>query len=152
MAEILIILGSKSDMDFAQEAANELDSFGIGYEMAVSSAHRQPEKTKQIVVEAAQKGCKIIIAMAGYAAALPGFVASICHLPVIGVPLPTSELKGIDAALSILQMPGGVPVGSVGIGSAGAKNAALLAVRILALSDPSLSEKLRRYIENQARG
>ncbi len=152
MSKVLILVGSKSDMEYARKAADTLDGFGVECQLEVSSAHRRPEYTRQLASEAESRGFGVIIALAGYAAALPGFAASVSKLPVIGVPLPTSDLKGIDAALSIMQMPGGVPVASMGIGMAGAKNAALLAVRILSLQDPDLSDKLTEYIESQAKG
>jgi 5-(carboxyamino)imidazole ribonucleotide mutase len=152
MADVLIISGSKSDNEYTQKASSVLNEFGITNDVVVSSAHRQPLKTQDIASGAEKDGYKVIIAMAGYAAALPGFVASHSKLPVIGVPLPSSDLVGIDAALAIMQMPGGVPVASMGIGSAGAKNAALMAVRILSLSDTELNDKLQQYIANQAKG
>ena len=152
MSDILIITGSKSDSEYVDKATEVLDEFGVSYDASVSSAHRQPEKTRELASNAESRGYKVIIAMAGYSAALPGAAASHSNLPIIGVPLPTSDMKGIDAALSILQMPGGVPVGSTGIGKSGAKNAALLAIRILAVFDPTLKEKLRSYKDKLARG
>ncbi|MBD3233260.1 MAG: 5-(carboxyamino)imidazole ribonucleotide mutase [candidate division Zixibacteria bacterium] len=152
MSRVLILVGSKSDMEYARKAADTLEGFGVEYQLEVSSAHRKPEYTKRLAGEAESSGFGVIIALAGYAAALPGFAASVSKLPVIGVPLPTSDLKGVDAALSIMQMPGGVPVASMGIGIAGAKNAALMAIRILSLQDPNLSDKLTEYIESQAKG
>jgi len=141
----LIVLGSKSDSEYAEITSEILGEFGVSYDMEISSAHRRPEKTRRLSISAEKSGYKIIIAMAGYSAALPGLIASHTLLPVIGVPLPASDLKGIDSALSILQMPGGVPVCAMGIGNTGAKNAALLAVRILSLNDEMIKERLSAY-------
>ena len=143
--QILIIIGSSSDEKFMSECAKILDAFHIGYEMIVSSAHRTPDKTRQLAKSAKEKGFNIIIAGAGGAAHLAGAIASETVLPVIGVPLPTSYLSGMDALLSTVQMPGGIPVATVAIGESGAKNAALLAIEILALNDQSLYKKLIEY-------
>ena len=131
MADILVVIGSKSDMPKMIECEKILTKEGISYDLVVSSAHRDPEKTSELARTAKQKGYRVIIAAAGYAAALPGFIASMTALPVIGVPLSTSTLNGMDALLSIVQMPSGVPVLSVGID--GVKNAAHAAIRILNL-------------------
>lgn len=144
-ARVLIILGSKSDIETVKGCGELLDRFGVAYKQEVSSAHRNPAKTGDIVKKAESDGIKIIIAAAGMAAALPGFVASQTILPVIGVPLANSALNGLDALFSVVQMPAGVPVAAVAIGSQGAQNAALLAIEILALSDDSLREKLLAY-------
>ena len=143
MAEVAVIYGSKSDESIMQDALTILDEFGIEYEKAVLSAHRQPEETAKYANTAAGKGIKIIIAGAGLAAALPGVIASHTILPVIGVPIAGGQLNGVDALYSIVQMPKGVPVATVGISNA--KNAALLAIQILALSNSELSKKLMEY-------
>ena len=127
--DILIIVGSESDRDRVAGAFEVLDQAGIGYDFVVSSTHRQPDQTAQIAREARSKGYRVVIAAAGLAAALPGSVASLTDLPVIGVPLDVGPLHGVDALYAIAQLPSGCPVGTVGIGNA--KNAALLAVRIL---------------------
>jgi 5-(carboxyamino)imidazole ribonucleotide mutase len=152
MKDVLIVLGSKSDISYAEKVSGVLHDFEVSYDLKISSAHRQPDRTRKLAAEAEANGYKVIIAMAGYAAALPGFVASHTPLPVIGVPLPTSDLIGVDSALSILQMPGGVPVVSTGIGAAGAKNAALFAIRMLSVSDGELKAKLKNYIDELSRG
>jgi 5-(carboxyamino)imidazole ribonucleotide mutase len=131
MALIAIVIGSKTDEPLMQPALEILNDFKISYELSILSAHRKPDKVRQYALEAASRGFEVVIAAAGSAAHLPGVIASWTTLPVIGVPLPTSDLKGIDSLYSIVQMPGGVPVACVGIGSAGAKNAALLAAQIL---------------------
>ena len=143
MAEIAVIYGSKSDEGVMQDAFGILEEFGIEFETAVLSAHRQPEKTTQFARTAAEKGIKIIIAGAGLAAALPGVIASHTILPVIGIPIAGGPLNGVDALYSIVQMPKGIPVATVGISNA--KNAALLAIEILAVSNAELSEKLKEY-------
>lgn len=140
-----IVMGSKSDWEVLRAAADLLDEFGVPYEAKISSAHRAPEMTAEYARSAEQRGLEVIIAAAGLAAHLPGVVASLTLLPVLGVPMEGKLLGGLDALLSIAQMPGGVPVGTLAIGSHGAKNAALLAVRILANSRPELREKLRQY-------
>jgi phosphoribosylaminoimidazole carboxylase PurE protein len=126
-----IVMGSESDRDIMKEAEKALSELNIGYEIIVSSAHRDPDKTREYAVSASSRGIKVIIAGAGFSAHLPGFIASLTKIPVIGVPLDTSPLKGIDSLLSIVQMPKGVPVGTMGIGRSGARNAALFAARIL---------------------
>ena len=143
MAEVAVIYGSTSDEGVMQDAFSILDEFGIEYERAVLSAHRQPEETANFAHTAAGKGIKIIIAGAGLAAALPGVIASHTILPVIGVPIAGGQLNGVDALYSIVQMPKGIPVATVGISNA--KNAALLALQILALSNSELSKKLIEY-------
>jgi len=124
MALVGVVIGSKTDTELLQPALDMLKQLGIDYEFSVISAHRNPEKLREYGLAAEKKGLKVIIAAAGYAAHLPGVLASWTTLPVIGIPLPTSELKGIDSLLSIIQMPGGVPVACMGIGKSGAKNAA----------------------------
>ncbi len=151
-AEILVVLGSKSDEKTMTECLNVLDNFGVAYKCEICSAHRNPVRTMELAKAAADSGIKVIIAAAGMAAALPGVIAANTFLPVIGVPMAGSALGGVDALLSIVQMPAGVPVAATAIGSHGAKNAALLAVRILALNNPSLHKKLGAYINDLARG
>jgi 5-(carboxyamino)imidazole ribonucleotide mutase len=141
--QVGIIMGSASDLDVMKGAAEVLDEFGIGYEMRVVSAHRSPERMVDYALTARDHGFRVIIAGAGGAAHLPGMVASLTTLPVIGVPVPTAHLGGQDSLLSIVQMPGGVPVATMSIG--GSKNAGLLAARILSTSDPALADKLEDY-------
>ncbi|MBU4484052.1 5-(carboxyamino)imidazole ribonucleotide mutase [bacterium] len=148
-AQVLIIMGSDSDLKVMESAKSILDEFNVSSEMHISSAHRTPERTAQMASGARDKGVKIIIAGAGMAAHLAGVIAAHTTLPVIGVPLDAS-LGGIDAYLSTLQMPPGVPVATMSIGKAGAKNAALLAVQILALSDAELADKLVEYKNKMA--
>ncbi|SNR78176.1 5-(carboxyamino)imidazole ribonucleotide mutase [Desulfurobacterium atlanticum] len=138
-----IIMGSDSDLPVMKEAAKVLDEFGIDYELTIVSAHRTPERLFDYAKTAEDKGLEIIIAGAGGAAHLPGMVASITPLPVIGVPVKTSTLNGIDSLLSIVQMPGGVPVATVAINNA--KNAGLLAVQILGNKYPEIREKVKKY-------
>lgn len=149
--KVLIIMGSDSDYPVLEETAKVLKSFDIPFEMHVSSAHRSPRKTEELVSGAAGRGIKVIIAAAGVAAHLPGVVAAGTILPVIGVPMAGGALNGVDALYSIVQMPGGVPVATMAIGKAGARNAGILAVQILALADAELSRKLVRYREEMAR-
>lgn len=141
-----IIMGSKSDLSIMQEAANLLGEFKIPFEIRILSAHRAPDLTLQYAKDAAGRGLEIIIAGAGAAAALPGMIAAKTWIPVIGVPLAATSLGGLDALLSIVQMPGGVPVATVAIGAAGAKNAALLAARILALKDEQIKNALHVWM------
>ena len=142
-----IIMGSDSDLPVMQEASKLLDEFGVGYEINVVSAHRTPDWMFQYANSAIQKGLKVIIAGAGGSAHLPGMTASITSLPVIGVPIKTKSLDGLDSLLSIVQMPPGIPVATVGIN--GAKNAGLLAVQILSTSDKGLMEKLNNFRTKQ---
>lgn len=139
------LVGSKSDLKFVQKGLRLLEDFGIAYELQVISAHRTPDLAAEYAVGAEAAGLKVIIAAAGAAAHLAGAIASHTTLPVIGVPIPSSELNGLDSLLSTVQMPSGVPVATVAIGETGAANAAILAAEILALADPSLADKLRRY-------
>jgi len=152
MALVGVVIGSKTDTEPVQPALDMLKRLGIDYELFIISAHRKPEKAREYGLEAEKRGLKVIIAAAGYAAHLPGVLASWTNLPVIGVPLPTSDLKGIDALLSISQMPGGVPVACVGIGPGGAKNAALLAAQILAADHKEIREAYLKYKQELARG
>jgi len=138
-----VIMGSDSDWATMRAAAEALDEFGVGYEVRVVSAHRTPEAMIAYAQGAAGRGLRVVIAGAGGAAHLPGMVASVTPLPVIGVPVPLKYLDGMDSLLSIVQMPAGVPVATVSIG--GARNAGLLAVRILAASDPALLDRMRAY-------
>lgn len=141
--QIGIIMGSDSDLEVMKDAAKVLDDFNIPYEITVVSAHRTPERMFTYAKEAREKGLKVIIAGAGGAAHLPGMVASITTLPVIGVPVQLKTLSGLDSLLSIVQMPGGVPVATVAINNA--KNAGLLAVQILATGNESLAEAMQKY-------
>ena len=143
--DVAIIMGSDSDWPVMEEAAKALDAFGISYSADVVSAHRMPEEMVEFAKSAASKGYKVIIAGAGGAAHLPGMVASLTTLPVIGVPVSLKNLEGMDSLLSIVQMPAGIPVATVGIGNA--KNAALLAVRILGISDASVSTKVTQALQ-----
>lgn len=147
---VSIVMGSDSDLPIMEEAARVLKEFKIPHEMVISSAHRSPRRTAQYARTAERRGIKVIIAGAGWAAHLAGVIASETTLPVIGVPLDTSPLKGIDSFFSTLQMPGGVPVATMAIGKAGARNAGILAVQILALKDLSLSKRLRTYKRRMA--
>ncbi|MBS0232603.1 MAG: 5-(carboxyamino)imidazole ribonucleotide mutase [Proteobacteria bacterium] len=140
-----IIMGSQSDWPTMQHAADILTELGIGFETRIVSAHRTPERLYSFAKGAKAAGLKVIIAGAGGAAHLPGMTASMTTLPVLGVPVETKALKGQDSLYSIVQMPAGVPVGTLAIGEAGAKNAGLLAAEILALSDPALSERLEAW-------
>jgi 5-(carboxyamino)imidazole ribonucleotide mutase len=137
-----IIMGSQSDWPTLKAAADMLDSLGVGYDSHIVSAHRTPDRMADYAKTATARGLKVIIAGAGGAAHLPGMVASMTTLPVLGVPVPSRTLKGLDSLLSIAQMPGGVPVATFAIGEAGAKNAALHAAAILALSDAGLKKRL----------
>ena len=148
--DVAILVGSKSDMPTIEKTTEILKKFGVSHELHVSSAHRSPDLTRRIVAEAEKAGVKVFIAAAGLAAHLAGMVAAHTSKPVIGVPMEAGPLKGMDALLSTVQMPGGVPVATVAIGSAGAKNAAYTAIRILALSDAKLAEKLDDFIKEMA--
>jgi 5-(carboxyamino)imidazole ribonucleotide mutase len=145
-----IIMGSKSDWETMRHATETLTRFGVPHETKVLSAHRTPILTAEYASTAAERGIQVIIAGAGGAAHLPGIVAAYTLLPVLGVPVESHALKGLDSLLSIVQMPGGVPVGTLAIGKAGAQNAALLAIAILANHDPALREKLGAFREEQA--
>ncbi len=151
-AAVLIVMGSQSDWEIMKETARILDRFNIPYETVVSSAHRSPELTTKIASSARAKGYEVIIAGAGGAAHLPGVLASRTELPVIGVPLDQSGLKGLDSILSIVQMPSGVPVACMALGKAGAANAALFAVQILGLKDPTLRRKYQQFKKEMEAG
>src|SRR5437867_2707894 len=142
---VSIFLGSKNDLSILQDCAKLLEDFGVANEIVVASAHRQPKRLQELVAGLEARGVEVVIAAAGYAAHLAGVLAAELTLPVIGVPLPGSTLGGLDSLLAMVQMPAGVPVAVVTIGPPGAKNAAVLAVQILARKDPALREKLRRY-------
>lgn len=144
-----VIMGSKSDWETMRNACEILESFQVPYEKRVVSAHRTPAWMNEYATTAQSRGLKIIIAGAGGAAHLPGMVASQTTLPVLGVPVKSRALNGFDSLLSIVQMPGGIPVGTLAIGDAGAKNAGLLAVRILATTDTDLQERLAKFQEEQ---
>jgi 5-(carboxyamino)imidazole ribonucleotide mutase len=144
-----VVMGSKSDWETLRAAADILTDFGVPHECEVVSAHRTPDRMRDYAQAAEGRGLKILIAGAGGAAHLPGMIASHTLLPVLGVPVKSQALNGLDSLLSIVQMPGGVPVGTLAIGEAGAKNAALLAIRMLATEQPELREKLREFHRQQ---
>jgi 5-(carboxyamino)imidazole ribonucleotide mutase len=146
---VAIIMGSRSDWPTMKHAADALDALGVAWEAKVVSAHRTPQRLVEFSTGARAAGFKVIIAGAGGAAHLPGMAASMTELPVLGVPVQSKALKGLDSLLSIVQMPGGVPVATLAIGEAGAKNAGLLAGQILALNDPALMERLTAYRDAQ---
>jgi 5-(carboxyamino)imidazole ribonucleotide mutase len=141
-AKVAILIGSDTDLPAMAEAARMLESLDVPYEMEITSAHRTPERTARIVRSAPERGVKVFVVGAGGAAHLAGMVAAHTTLPVLGVPLATSELRGLDALLSTVQMPAGIPVGTLAVGQAGAANAAILAAEILALADPELAGRL----------
>jgi 5-(carboxyamino)imidazole ribonucleotide mutase len=147
-----IIMGSTSDWDTMHHAAKVLDQLGVPHETKVISAHRTPQRLYDYATGAAGRGLKVVIAGAGGAAHLPGMAASMTHLPVLGVPVESKALKGMDSLLSIAQMPGGIPVGTLAIGKAGAINAGLLAAAILATSDEALSQRLQAWRAAQTDG
>ncbi len=148
MPLVAVVMGSKSDTEAMQPTLDVLKELGIDYEVNVISAHRTPEKARQYGLAARSKGIEVIISAAGGAAHLPGVLASWTTLPVIGVPLAASELKGVDALYSIVQMPAGIPVATVAIGAAGAKNAAYLAAEILGLKYDKIREAYEKYRSN----
>lgn len=145
MPLVAVVMGSKSDNEALKPTLEVLNQLGIDYEVSVISAHRTPEKARQFALSAREKGFEVIIAAAGGAAHLPGVVASWTTLPVIGIPLASSELKGVDALYSIVQMPSGIPVACVAIGSAGAKNAAFLAAEILGLKHKAIRDAYDKF-------
>lgn len=150
MPLVAVIMGSKSDLSQMQAAIDMLQQLGIDYEVSTLSAHRSPDKTRDYALKAKGRGIEVVIAGAGGAAHLPGVLASWTTLPVIGVPLAAGEIKGIDALLSIVQMPGGVPVACMAIGAAGAKNAALLAAQILGLKHDKVRESYEKFKQSLA--
>ncbi len=149
VAKVGVIMGSQSDWATMRHATEILESLGVECEARIVSAHRTPERMVEYAKTAASRGIHVIIAGAGGAAHLPGMVASLTHLPVLGVPVQSKALDGMDSLLSIVQMPAGVPVGTLAIGEAGAKNAAILAASMLALSDATLSAKLQKMRAEQ---
>ncbi len=151
-ARVGVIMGSQSDWPTMREACAILENFGVEHERWIVSAHRTPQWMFEYAQRASDRGLQVLIAGAGGAAHLPGMVASSTSLPVLGVPIQSKALSGLDSLLSIVQMPGGIPVGTLAIGASGAKNAALLAVRILALHDAPLSIKLQEYVQQQTQG
>ena len=149
---VAVVMGSKSDAPTMQECLDTLDKLGIAYETQVMSAHRTPDKVREFAQSAAERGIRVIIAGAGGSAALPGVIKAYTSLPVIGVPLASSDLKGVDALMAIAQMPPGVPVATVAVGKWGAHNAALLAAEILALSDEAIRKTYEDYRQGLASG
>jgi 5-(carboxyamino)imidazole ribonucleotide mutase len=147
---VSVVMGSDSDLPIMEEAVKVLTEFAVPHELYLTSAHRTPERTTTFARSAAKRGVRIIIVGAGAAAHLAGVIASQTLLPVIGIPIDATSLKGMDALLATVQMPGGIPVATMAIGKAGAKNAALFAVRILALDDAGLQKKLQAYIHRMA--
>ena len=148
---VAVIMGSKSDWDVMKHCCDVLTQFGVPHEKRVLSAHRTPAAAAEFISTAEKRGVKVLIAAAGGAAHLAGVAAAHTLLPVLGVPMESASLKGMDSLLSTVQMPGGIPVGTLAIGKPGATNAALLAVAILATSDPALREKLRAFREEQSK-
>ncbi len=148
--QVSIVMGSDSDLETMQEAGKALEQFGIHYEMDVTSAHRSPERTAEYARKAAGRGIRVIIAGAGGAAHLAGVIAAHTTVPVIGVPIPSTSLNGLDSLLATVQMPAGIPVATVAIGKAGATNAGILAAQILALSSKSLAKKLAAHKQQLA--
>lgn len=146
-----IVMGSDSDLDTMEEAIKTLENFGIGYEVNIISAHRSPQKAYEYAISAENRGIEVIIAAAGGAAHLPGVMASLSTLPVIGVPIQTSLSGGLDSLLSMVQMPSGVPVATVATGKAGAKNSAILAAQILGVKYIELRKKIKHYKEKMAK-
>jgi phosphoribosylaminoimidazole carboxylase PurE protein len=152
MSKVLvsIVMGSDSDLDIMREAAKSLEEFGIGYEIDVTSAHRSPERTAAYAKNAAERGIRVIIAGAGGAAHLAGVIAAHTTLPIIGVPIPSTSLNGMDSLLATVQMPAGIPVATVAIGKPGATNAGILAAQILSLSNATIAKKLDGHKEKLA--
>ena len=151
-APVAIVMGSQSDWPTMRRAAEALDRREVPYEARIVSAHRTPDRLAQFAKGAADEGFKVVIAGAGGAAHLPGMVASMTHLPVLGVPVESKALNGQDSLLSIVQMPAGIPVGTLAIGEAGATNAGLLAAAILAVTDPALAARLKAFRAEQTAG
>ena len=149
--QVGIVMGSDSDLEVLQEAGKVLKELGVTYEMVVASAHRSPERARRYARDAEARGIRVLIAGAGGAAALPGFLASECPLPVIGVPINSTPLNGLDSLLSMAQMPMGVPVATMAVGKAGAGNAGILAIEILSLNDAALRRRLLGYRKRMAK-
>jgi phosphoribosylaminoimidazole carboxylase PurE protein len=150
--QVSIVMGSDSDLEIMREAGKALDDFGIAYEIDVTSAHRSPDRTAEFARNAAQNGIRVIIAGAGGAAHLAGVIAAHTILPVIGVPIPSTSLNGMDSLLSTVQMPAGIPVATVAIGKPGATNAGILAAQIIGVADESVAKKLHAHKQKLARG
>ncbi|MCX5827511.1 MAG: 5-(carboxyamino)imidazole ribonucleotide mutase [Deltaproteobacteria bacterium] len=148
---VSVVMGSDSDLPIMEESTKILEQFAVPYELFLTSAHRSPARTTTFSKNAAQRGIKVIIVGAGAAAHLAGVIASETLLPVIGVPVDATSLKGLDALLATVQMPGGIPVATMAIGKAGARNAALFAVRILALENETMRNNLIKYVDNMAK-
>jgi len=149
---VSIVMGSDSDLEIMREAGKALDEFGIAYEMDVTSAHRSPDRTAEYARKSAHRGIRVIIAGAGGAAHLAGVIAAHTILPVIGVPIPSTSLQGMDSLLATVQMPAGIPVATVAIGKPGATNAGILAAQILGIADSAIAKKLDAHKEKLARG
>ena len=149
---VSIVMGSDSDLEIMREAGKALEDFGIGYEIDVTSAHRSPDRTADFARRAAGRGIRVIIAGAGGAAHLAGVIAAHTMLPVIGVPIPSTSLQGMDSLLATVQMPAGIPVATVAIGKPGATNAGILAAQILGLADATIAKKLKAHKEKLAEG
>jgi phosphoribosylaminoimidazole carboxylase PurE protein len=150
-AKVLILMGSDSDLPVMENTGKTLKEFGIPYKMTVSSAHRTPDRTLDLVINAEKSGVEVVIAGAGAAAHLAGVIASHTTLPVIGIPIDSSPLEGIDALYSTVQMPPGIPVATMAVGTAGAKNAGIFAAQILALNDPKIAAALKNYKKKMAK-
>jgi phosphoribosylaminoimidazole carboxylase PurE protein len=151
-ARVVVLLGSESDLPVIEKMKPLLDRFGLSYRIEIASAHRQPAKLSRIVKQTEKSGTEVYVAVAGMAAHLPGVVASMTGKPVIGVPVASGPLAGVDALLSIVQMPPGVPVATVAVGSAGARNAACLAARMIALKDAKVAAAVETYRQELAKG
>ena len=151
-ALVSIVMGSDSDLEIMREAGKALDEFGIAWEIDVTSAHRSPDRSADFAKKAAERGIKVIIAGAGGAAHLAGVIAAHTILPVIGVPIPSTSLNGMDSLLSTVQMPPGIPVATVSIGKWGATNAGILAAQMISLADPEIAKKMHAHKEKLARG
>jgi phosphoribosylaminoimidazole carboxylase PurE protein len=149
---LVVLLGSASDMPVVEGMAPLCERLGLGMRIEVASAHRQPDRLREVIRESEERGTEVYVAVAGMAAHLPGVVASLTSRPVIGVPVAAGPLAGVDAMLSMVQMPPGVPVATVAVGSAGAKNAVVLAARILALHDETVARALGEYRQTLAQG
>jgi len=151
MAQVGVVLGSASDQETMEDCFEYLEGFGISYELKIASAHRTPEDVREFAMAAKENGFKLLIAGAGLAAHLPGVLAAYTTLPVIGVPIASGPMDGLDALYSMVQMPGGVPVATVAIGKHGARNSAVLAAEILALGNPDIAKKLDEFKKNGCR-
>jgi phosphoribosylaminoimidazole carboxylase PurE protein len=149
---VSIVMGSDSDLEIMREAGQALESFGIEYDIDVTSAHRSPDRTAEFARNAAENGVRVIIAGAGGAAHLAGVIAAHTTLPVIGVPIPSTSLNGMDSLLSTVQMPAGIPVATVAVGKPGATNAGILAAQILGVADQAIAQKLRAHKQKLAKG